>query len=122
MIAGKSILAIIPTRLGSKRLKQKNIMIFKNKYRVDDNYYDLEEYKATIFIKILGIPIKIKSVHYFINWKIRCKHTSFISKYIYYIQYNFFVELNSPFFSQDDISINENSEYVANETTIKKAV
>tara|TARA_Y100001958_G_scaffold157969_1_gene154493 strand:- start:1086 stop:1661 length:576 start_codon:yes stop_codon:yes gene_type:complete len=31
MIAGKSILAIIPTRLGSKRLKQKNIMIFKNK-------------------------------------------------------------------------------------------
>ena len=33
---------------------------FKKKYRVDDNYYDLEEYKASIFIKILGIPIKIK--------------------------------------------------------------
>ena len=31
-------------------------------------------------------------------------------------------EFKSPFFSQDDISINENSEYVANEMTIKKAV
>ena len=31
MIAGKSILAIIPTRLGSKRLKEKNIINFKNK-------------------------------------------------------------------------------------------
>ena len=29
MIAGKSILAIIPTRLGSKRLKEKNIINFK---------------------------------------------------------------------------------------------
>ena len=37
---------------------------FKKKYRVDDNYYDLEEYKASIFIKILGIPIKIKRKYY----------------------------------------------------------
>ena len=31
MIAGKSILGIIPTRLGSKRLKNKNIREFKKK-------------------------------------------------------------------------------------------
>ena len=32
MLYGKSILAIIPVRLGSKRLKLKNIRIFKGKY------------------------------------------------------------------------------------------
>ena len=37
---------------------------FKKKYRVDDDYYDLEEYKASIFIKILGIPIKFKKKYY----------------------------------------------------------
>ena len=31
MISNKSILAIIPARLGSKRLKYKNIKLFKGK-------------------------------------------------------------------------------------------
>ena len=37
---------------------------FKKKYRVDNDYYDLEEYKAELNIKILGIPIKFKKKYY----------------------------------------------------------
>jgi len=37
---------------------------FKKKYKVDDNYYDLEEHKAELNIKILGFPIKFKKKYY----------------------------------------------------------
>ncbi len=36
----------------------------KHKYRVDNNYYDLEEHKAELTIRILGISIKIKKKYY----------------------------------------------------------
>ncbi|MDG2396545.1 MAG: penicillin acylase family protein [Flavobacteriaceae bacterium] len=36
----------------------------KNKYKVDSDYLDLERHKADLYIKILGIPIKIKKKYY----------------------------------------------------------
>ena len=37
---------------------------FKKKYKVDNNYYDLEVHKAELNIKILGFPIKFKKKYY----------------------------------------------------------
>lgn len=36
----------------------------KNRYKVDDAYLELEEYKAKLNLKILGIPIKISRKYY----------------------------------------------------------
>ena len=37
---------------------------FKKKYKVDDNYYDLEVHKAELNFKIFGFPIKFKKKYY----------------------------------------------------------
>jgi len=37
---------------------------YKKKYKVDDNYYDLEVHKAELNFKIFGFPIKFKKKYY----------------------------------------------------------
>ena len=49
-----------PDKTDVFKLKMKN----KRKYIVDGKEYDLEKHKAKIFIKILGIPIKINRKYY----------------------------------------------------------
>ena len=50
MLYGKSILAIIPVRLGSKRLKLKNIRIFKGKYLFLNTLFVAKKCKYNILI------------------------------------------------------------------------